>query len=346
MMMETIDENSHREVLLEYMFQKYGRRIEEFYGNLIQYFPYEAKGMDWNLHLKDFIEWLLIEKPLPETGKTIVEEFVEEHNELDAETKQKFLQMKNVVASEFIVLSKDKMTLKVKDTKTERCYCVKLLDKNPSIWANSLLKGRIYPFGSHYYFPGAIAIHNSPMILSTDVLMEGYNRGRIKDAESSIISKNTKLTAALNKYPCQWIDGICKTFSISAKGRRGDKAWQIAEYLLENISAVINGLPEKSKSALRNVLNSGGIVKYTALKDYDDDISFWWNNEPPASTIGILRLKGLLIVGRLPVSGKMYKAAAIPVEVRELLEDYNWYAAQSYRGNMGARDNDEGRKRN
>lgn len=68
------------------------------------------------------------------------------------------------------------------------------------------------------------------------------------------------------------------------------------------------------------ILANEGFVQYGKLKEYDDDITFWWNNDLPTSTIGVLRLKGLLVVGKMPIAGRMYKVALIPKEIRELMQ--------------------------
>ena len=61
-------------------------------------------------------------------------------------------------------------------------------------------------------------------------------------------------------------------------------------------------------------------MKYGKLKNYDDEITFWWNEDPPNSTIGILRLKALLAVGKMPLAGRMYRVALIPSDIRDDLQ--------------------------
>ena len=80
-------------------------------------------------------------------------------------------------------------------------------------------------------------------------------------------------------------------------------------------------IPKKSREALKLVLDNGGFVKYGKLKSYDDEITFWWSDDPPTSTIGVLRLNALLVVGRIPMAGRMHKVALIPVDIRDELLD-------------------------
>ena len=62
----------------------------------------------------------------PETGMTIAEEFAEDSHDLSPEMKENVLQMKNMIRSKFIVISKKDLFLKMKDMKTNKVYKVKL----------------------------------------------------------------------------------------------------------------------------------------------------------------------------------------------------------------------------
>ena len=216
--------------------------------------------------------------------------------------KQNLLGMKNVISSEFIVLSKNNLELALKDRKTGKIYPTRLYSNVSGIGRNTLITGRIHPFGTFYRFAGAFMSYNSPMILDADVLMNAFEDKSIERVESMILAPYAKLTAILNKYPFQWIDGICDELGI-------------------DIKEIIVKLTKKSKEALNLILNNGGFLQYGKLKAYDDDISFCWNECPPTSTIGILRLKGILAVGKMPIAGRMYKVALIPKDIRELIQN-------------------------
>ena len=82
------------------------------------------------------------------------------------------------------------------------------------------------------------------------------------------------------------------------------------------------------KNAGYDTLAKGGVESWRAmetqgiqkLKDYDDEITFWWNEDPPTSTIGVLRLNALLAVGRMPIGERMYKIALIPADIKDELQ--------------------------
>ena len=57
------------------------------------------------------------------------------------------------------------------------------------------------------------------------------------------------------------------------------------------------------------------------LKHYDDDFEFFWEEQPLSSTIGVLRQKGLLFIGKMWFGTRNYKVAFVPIELRDILED-------------------------
>ena len=284
-------------------------------------FPYHFEGIDQNNFIRNYMDWFVLEKVLPSTGKRITESYVEEHSELDEETKQKILSTKNVIASKFIVIAKENVNIKLKDMKNGRYYDVVQVCNNPQIQANTMILGRIFPFGNIYRFAGIMTLMHTPMILDPDIMMYAYEKKEIERAESILLSPSTKLTAVLNKYPFQWVDGMCNALSLNSKGRKNEKAVFITEELKKKMSNIVKNLPEKSKEALRFILKNGGAVKYSVLKEYEDEISWWWNNHPPNSEIGLLRLYGLIVVGKMPQGSKLYKVALIPKDVFEELQN-------------------------
>ncbi len=303
--------------LYDYCGTKYNKKeMTGFLNRFGEKIPYHIKGIDQGNFIRNFMDWFVLERIVPETGKNLTESYVEEHLELDEEIKKKILNTKNVIFSEFVVIAKNGLNIKLKDRKNGSYYNVVQISNNPQIQANTMILGRIFPYGNIHRFAGAMALMHTPMILDTDIMMHAYEKKEIERTESILLSPSTKLTAVLNKYPFQWVDGMCETLSLETGGRKNEKAKNIAGKLMMNFPKVINDLPEKSKEALIFILKNGGFVKYNLLKDYDDEITWWWNNSPPESTIGLLRLHGLLIVGKMPQGSKLYKVALIPKDIQ------------------------------
>ncbi len=312
-----INEQNFKQAIQEYAREKYGKRMRDFFGQFHKEFPYSNPELDDELYFRDFIDWLVLEKPLPDTGKTITEEFVEAHSELDAGMKEKILRIKgNVVHSAFSVAAKNGLRVKLRDMKSDKVYNVVLWSDNAQIRTGVIIKGRIHPFGDYFRFAGIVSM-GMPSLITPDMIREVYDNDMISRAEKQILHNNSTMTSIFNKYPSQWVDGMCKALSIDARGKKDDKTKMIAYTLQEKLAPVLEKIPQKSKDALKLILRKGGFVKYGALKDYDDDMPFLWSSEPPESDIGVLRLYGLLAVGKMPDSGKMYRVAQVPYELRE-----------------------------
>jgi len=159
-------------------------------------------------------------------------------------------------------------------------------------------------------------------LVSAKMLKNWYERDRIKKAESILVHENSTVSSIVNKYPAQWVDGICKSLELNTKGRKSKKAKMIAEKLKSDIHDVLEKLPEKSLEALAFVLKKDGIVKYSQVsRRFDDEIGFWWNEHPRVSTVGMLRSHGLLYVGKKPFGDRLYKVALVPQELRETLTE-------------------------
>lgn len=317
-----IDETNYKEVLFDYASEKYGKRFQEFHDEFYDEFPYKLRDASAEMYLENFISWLVFEKTLPDTGKTILEEFVDDQHDMDEELRQKVLRTLDVVRSRFVILSRKRFSLKLKDMSSKTVYTIALDNETPRLSVNALVTGRIHPFGDVFKFLGVFLIQpDSPFIHDVGVIMEQFNEGSIRDAEQITISPRSRLTAVLNKYPFQWVDGICDELGLSSSGRKNIKVKEIAATVKSDLALILDSIPEESREALKLVLDNGGFVKYGKLKSYDDEITFWWSDDPPTSTIGVLRLNALLVVGRIPMAGRMYKVALIPVDIRDELQD-------------------------
>jgi hypothetical protein len=147
-----------------------------------------------------------------------------------------------------------------------------------------------------------------------------------QEIEAKVLPSHTTLQAALNKLPAPWIDGICVCLGMPVQGTRREKVASIVFYLTQvaSLRSTIERLPSECRYALEYVLQQGGQVKYGELsRRFGDEIGdgWWWNEKPPHSTLGQLRLRGLLFVGRTPIAGRLYKVAIIPQELRGLIVD-------------------------
>ena len=312
-----IDEENVNQAIFDYANEKYGEQSEELFRRYIDEFPEKHVEMPHETWINNFLAWLFFEKVLPQTGMTIAEEFAENTPELSPEMKENVLHMKNIIRSKFLVISKKGSFLKIRDRKRGDVYNVKILTENP-IYPNTVINGRIHPFGEHYRFAGVFQMSTSPLILDPEVLFGAYENDALKKIESIPLRQSSSLKSIMNKYPAHWIDWMCMHYGLK-EGLKKDKIRRIEDKFINDLPQVVLKLPDKSKEALAFCIEQGGVVKYGKLKNYDDDMDFFWKEENPVSTIGMLRQKGLIIVGKMVFGDRNFKVAFIPVEIREEL---------------------------
>ncbi len=317
--------HNFKQRLFEFFEENYLARTQPIFDDLLEEFPYDNSGFNDEFCMKNFIDWLMIEKPLPDSGKTIVEEFVEAHPEFPDNIKANYLQMKNIIYSKFKFISKETNPALLKDIETNKTYRVYLWSEISKIPSDTIMEGRIHPFGENYYFAGIVRHEvKNPFITNLDFegLLGGMEIDMINRVEKKTIYSNSTLMNILNKYPAEWINGICKSLSIKPLAKKEERIPQIKNKMDGSFNEIIDKLPEECKYILKLIIKREGFVRYNLLNDYDDDMSYWWTSHPPKSEIGILRYNGLLTVGKLPLNGKMYKVALIPADIREKVKKH------------------------
>ncbi len=154
---------------------------------------------------------------------------------------------------------------------------------------------------------------------SSGQLMDFVTSSWIVDQDNKPITLNTTISTGMNKYPSSWINGVSGALGISKKEKKKDKIEKVACKLTKELDQIISKLPPESIEALRLVVKAGGWIKYNQLskKFGEENDSYFWETEPPRSTVGLLRLHALIFVGRANINGKRYLVAVIPKEIRE-----------------------------
>jgi hypothetical protein len=315
-----IDEDDMPQAIFDYAVATYAKRSRELTEKYVEEFPERNLDLPDEAWQKNFLCWLFYEKVLPETGKTIAEEFAEQSTELTPDMKKNVMQMRNMVRSDFVVISEKGDMMKIKDMKNKTVYNVKRVKDNQRYPPNTLIIGRIHPFGDHYRTTGFLLIRTTPLILDPDILMHAFENNQVERFEDIQLRKSSTFQSVMNKYPSHWIDSMCNHYHIKQKVKK-DKIRAIENTLMSDLPRIIQDLPEKCKDVLQLCLKNDGFIKYGMLKDYDDDLGFFWEKQTPASTIGELRQKGLLFVGKMGFGDRNYKIAFIPVEIRDDLKD-------------------------
>lgn len=314
-----INKDNFKQELFEFAKERYRTKFKVFYKQFWDEFPYKYKKLGDELHFKNWLDWLMIEKVLPETGKTIVEEYVTAHPELSEDFRQCLMRMRKVVRGKFLILSVDGFNIRIKNKKTGEEYSVKVYN-NPKLKSGYVLEGRIHAFDNYYRTCGAFLTYQlQPSFIDPALIIDYFEQDSIEKIEEKVINNDSSIISLLKNYPFQWIDGICKTLNLQEKLKK-EKIKAIAFSIQERLLPIINELNNSSKHALWLVLQEGGIVKYHKLRNFSDEISFWWNEKNvPTSAIGALRVRALLFVGHSYFGNKKYKTALIPEEIRAAL---------------------------
>ncbi len=325
-----LTKDNFKQAIFEFAQEKYGDKFEEFYNEF--YDEYPEKDFDFgddDLYFRNFYDWMIIEKPLPETNKTIVEEFIEDNPKIPEELKNCMKKMRYMIRGEFIAISATDTNVVLEKQDTDEQFNVKFydnMDKSLFDIGNKII-GRIHEFDEFYRFCGAFNVIRKPTIPdfffpNTQEMLDWFEKKQIKDIQSKILTNDKKITAILKNYPSGWINAICRKFDIDAR-RKEEKIKLIAEKLNNNLNEIINDLSEDSKYILRLILKEKGLIKYSKLKEFSDELHFFWmEHDIPKSTIGALLGRCLIFIGKMPYSnGKLYKSALIPLEIREKLRE-------------------------
>ncbi len=313
--MPQINEDNVNQAIYDYAWERHGEILERYMDEWEDEFPEKEEDHPPGLAYKDLFSWIMFEKELPGTGRTLAELFAEDTPGLSEEMKDNLYRMREVIRSEFEVIEKDGSFLNLEDTASEKIYNVKMHEELP-ISPKTVVRGRIHPFDDHYRFVGIFFVTNPIPTFEIDTLMRTYEDSKLEELEDITLRDSTALRTVLNKYPARWIDHMCKHFGIEARLKK-EKVEMIVEKLVNDMPRIISTIPEKSKEVLALCIDNGGVVKYGTLRDYDDDFTLFWKKERPVSTIGLLRMRALLLVGKMSIGERRYRVAYVPNEIRD-----------------------------
>jgi hypothetical protein len=321
--------------LYDYAIEKYRKDFQKYAAEC----PYSVEGLGDEFAWKQRFSWFLAEKVLPSTGKTVLEEFVERYVALDEPAlARRMLQMKEVIRGSFRVLDDRYLPyVTVEHLETENKYiAVSKVDPSKRFFrAGDVINSRIRPWDDRFYmFEGILTrsereedVARRLGLVSPQFILEWFEKREIRKFESILINPGTRLRTVMSKYPSQWVDGMCTALGIGVKGRVKREKIRLVVSKLQSghVEELLRGkkLPEGSTEALRLLSGSGWVLRYGVLaKQFSDENGMWWNEKPPKSDIGLLKLHGLVVVGRMLSPKRFYKVAVVPVEVRAQIERF------------------------
>lgn len=147
-----------------------------------------------------------------------------------------------------------------------------------------------------------------------------------EQVENVPLRADTRLATALRKLPAHWLEGMCEHHGIEDPGTRKGRVERLAAHLdsIKRLRRIWRSLPLPSREMLGwLVAEKEGWVKIQQLSrryGTDPDISWWWNEgQVPETPLGLLRLNGLVYVGRTREGKRRVRIASVPVDLREAL---------------------------
>jgi hypothetical protein len=284
------------------------------------------------------LSWFIFERINPNTGKTILDEFIE-FISTDPNNRVligKLLNMREIVSDIFKIIDRKKDNMIVlKGLSNQKKYIVKIpIEQIEQYIPGRFVMAKIFPWENYYRFAGITKIkvyqdnkkNFAKGIITPEIveqIQDYFEKRFVKDAESIIISRRSTLSGMLNKFPHWWIDGISASLLLNKKGKKKEKVKRIVQVLVnsQRLNDLVNNtLPKDSQQAILFIKQKGGVVKYKEIvKKYVDDTNLSWEKDPPNSPIGLLRRHGLVIVGKMLINSKFYKVILIPKEILEKL---------------------------
>lgn len=327
-----VTENNAIRLLTDYVAWKY---MDIDIMKLKDECTYELKFIDdEELIFNQIFMWLVFQRRDPYTGKLAVEEFVEKYVKDNKDLATKMMKIRNITKDVFLILGNKGDVVFLKDSNNKR-FNVRVFPKHQSALytVGRRVSVRIYPWGKDQYRFASISklmvkrddeIKRERGMVTPDVFMNWNEKDFKQDAESIIINTNSSLQSILNKFPSEWIDAICVNLGIKKIGKKNEKVNKIIATLVAptTLQDIIKTLPNTSLQVLKIVKQNDGVMRYNELvKRYNgDDFSLWWKKNPPKTPIGILRIRGLLMVGKIPKGERLYKTAIIPKELIKILD--------------------------
>lgn len=257
-----VTEENFFELLAAYAEERYGSRLPYLYRNC----PYNLDLHNGEFVYKQVLTWVMLQWINPETGRTVIDEFVERHVH-DKELAARLLKVKEIVHDTFQVLNaKDKNGMIVaRAESTGKTYQVYVIGSPELYVEGRYFSGIIHPFYDRGFWRtnGIITykltdeemfernrIITPPMAEMLVARMEQEWQERV---ESIPIKQTSRIRPALKKFPSDWIDGMCKSLKIGTAGfKKKDKAEMVASVLTSRrVADIVSGLSEDEKAALR-----------------------------------------------------------------------------------------------
>lgn len=291
--------------------------------------PWPTRGLHPEHVGKQLLTWYALDRVDPDTGKTPLRTFAEREVN-DPTLRAELLKAEHPLLAEHSVVGEQDGQLLLEQLGSREVRRVQVTEATlRQAHEGARITGILHPWGDHWRANGIIQIRESEERTAqrlglvtprmVDAVMQRYEQGEAAKAEALVLREGATLESVLNKYPSQWVDGIAAALGLDRQGRKREKAVAISAHLHSGgVRHVVRGLPEPSRAALRSLLDRGGTARVGELeKRASTQVGLFWVERPPTSDVGLLRLRGLVVVGKMAgPGGKRYRVAMVPREMR------------------------------
>ena len=160
---------------------------------------------------------------------------------------------------------------------------------------------------------------------AAEALAEAYMHQQRTEQERKPLPVRPRLRTLLKRLPVVWLDPICNALGLKRERHRRNRELAVAEILIDpsKMQRLLDGvLGEDERNLLSYLLGKGGMVKASAVtRAYGSDEAdgWFWDERPPTSSLGRLRLHGLVFVGSRADQGRRYRTVVVPEELRETI---------------------------
>jgi DNA-binding transcriptional regulator YdaS (Cro superfamily) len=126
------------------------------------------------------------------------------------------------------------------------------------------------------------------------------------------------------QLPIEWINAMSNYWQCSEQRLKRDKIKEIVNFFssAEFYANFLQMLSREEKKCLSNILENGNCIPYaSAAREFgpEHNDGYWWTQDAPKSTLGNLRMKGLLAVGEMTVNDETTRVVMIPANISKTI---------------------------
>ena len=328
----------------DYAWSTYDKIIEDVRDRC----PYNL-DLDNDIYVRrQLVTWFASKWINPDTGATIVDEFVKSHVR-DKKAASRILGLKDLIHDEFRIIRKENRFAVVRAGRNGALYKLMMTGDSHAvledrIWWDGVdgrmrfeeipethqrFEGQIFPWypAGSYRTCGVVVRPKryrnwiGGYAYSSHVEDRDHMHliGSAQKAESVPVTSRLRLRRALKKFPTEWVYQMYLALGFPESDEsRGKKADAISSALLgASMPGILACLSREETECLMAVVGANGYADYSEMQGRfgPDETEVRWSKSRPRSAIGGLRRRGLLLVGLRRERGQHRRVLAVPSDV-------------------------------